>query len=125
AVAGAVAALLLPLGGTNRIGIAALPFGIGAAAAAGLALRPSLDRRLVLVLYTIATLAVTYGLMMVGSVPLRLAVEGTCPISTKSCPIGFERPMSSGESAALDVAVAVGVASVFVILAALEVQFQP
>ncbi len=125
AALGAVAVLLLPLGGTNRIGIAALPFAVGAAALAVLALYSSLDRRLVMLIYAIAAIALVYGLMEVASVPLRLAVEGNCPASIKSCPVGFERPMTGGESAALDTGVALVLVSVVAAMAALEVQFRP
>jgi hypothetical protein len=126
AVVGGLAAVVLPRGGENRIGEVALPFGLAAAALAALALGwRLLDRWLVLILYAVAALALTYGLMMVASVPLRLAVLGTCPSAPRACPVGFEQPMTGGENLALQFAIALGVVALLVAVAALEVQFQP
>jgi hypothetical protein len=125
AVLGGVLAVLLPLGGENRIGLVAIPFGIGAAALAALALNRQLDRWIALLLYALAAIAITYGLMVVASVPLRLAVLGTCPSAPQACPVGFEQPLSGRENLALEVAVALGIVALLATLAALEVQFQP
>lgn len=104
---------------------AALPFGLGAAALAGLGFGRKLERWVVLILYTVAALSLTYGLMIVASVPLRIAVLGTCPPGPVGCPTGFERPLTGGENLALQFAVGLGIAAIVITLAALEVQFQP
>jgi hypothetical protein len=125
AVVGGIAALAIPHGGVNRIGPVAVPFALGAAALAILGLGRQLDRWLVLVLYAVPALALTYGLMMVASVPLRLAVLGTCPAAPAVCPVGFEPVMTGGENLALQIAVGFGVAALVVTVTALEVQFRP
>src|SRR5436305_5379400 len=91
---GAAAVLALPVGGgVNRIGGVAIAMAVAAAATAALALVPALERALSLVLYGVAALALTYGLMSLASLPLRLAVIGNCPPAPQACPPGFEPAM--------------------------------
>lgn len=125
AVLGGIAALAIPHGGVNRIGPVAIPFALAAAALVVLGLGLQLDRWLLLVLYAVPALALTYGLMMVASVPLRLAVLGTCPPAPATCPVGFEPPMTGAENLALQLAIGLGAAALVATLTALEVQFRP
>jgi hypothetical protein len=129
-VVAALVSVVAPRGGENRITPAALPFAFGAAALAAQALKPNnLDVVIrswaTALLFTVAALAAVYGVMMVAAVPLRLSIEGACPPAQASCPLGFDRPLSSGESFALDVAVAGGLLALMLIFMALEVYYRP
>jgi hypothetical protein len=46
------------------------------------------------------------------ALPLRLAVIGTCPPAPAFCGAGLERPMTSGESNALGLAVGLGIVAI-------------
>ena len=128
AAAGAAAAVLvLPLGGgMDRLEAAALPFAVAAAACALLALWPNVERLLSVVLYVVSALALTYGLMVAASLPIRLTLVATCTLTPASaCPSGFEPPMTRGETLGLDVAAALGVAALVLILCAMEIRHRP
>jgi hypothetical protein len=126
AVVAAAAALLLPLGsGHNRLTGAVAPFAAAGAACAALALWPKLDRVLSLFLYGVALIALTYGLMVVGSLPLRLTVIGTCPAGSLPCPPGFEPDMTGGETLGMEVALALGILALLAAVAAMEVRYRP
>ena len=114
AATGGVAALLLAAGGTNRIAGAAIPFGIAAAAMAVNALTYQRGRPVATALYFLAGIALVYGMLSIIAVPLRLAVLGTCPPAPATCPVGFERPMTSGEDAGLAIGVAMGTLAILV-----------
>ncbi len=127
---GALAALVVPRGGDNRIAPAALPFVFGAAALVVQALKPNnLDVVIrswaTALLFAAAALAATYGVMVVAAVPLRLSIEGTCPPALATCPLGFARPLSSGENLALEITVVGGVIALLLIFVALEVHYRP
>ncbi len=127
---GAMAALFVPRGGDNRIAPAALPFAFGAAALVVQALKPNnLDVVIrawaTALLFAVAALAAVYGVMLVAAVPLRLSIEGTCPPALATCPLGFARPLSSGENLALEITLAGGVIALLLIFAALEVHYRP
>lgn len=126
AVLAAAVVLVLPLGGgVNRLSAAALPFLVAAAAAAVLAYWTQVERWLSLVLYAVGILGLTYGLMVVGSLPLRLTVLGTCPAPPLACPTGFEPAMTGRETLALDFAVALGVIGLLCAVAAMETRYRP
>ncbi len=125
-VAGAVAALALPLGsGHNRIAGVAIPFAIAAAATAALALLPNLERWLSLVLYGLTALALTYALMSLASLPLRLTVLGTCPDPPAVCPPGFEPGITAGETFGVEAGIFLGLVALLVAVAAMEVRYRP
>ena len=125
-VVGAVAVIAMPLGGgVNRIAGVAIALALAAAAAAGLALVPALDRILSLVLYGVAALALTYGLMSLASLPLRLAVIGNCPPAPQACPPGFEPAMSGGETLGVEAGITLGVLALLAVVAAMEVRYRP
>ena len=126
AAVGALAVVVLPLGGgVNRVGGVAIALAVAAAAAAALALVPALDRVLSLVLYGVAALALTYGVMSLASLPLRLAVLGNCPPAPQACPPGFEPAMTGGETLAVEAGITLGVLALLVIVAAMEVRYRP
>ncbi|HEY8796721.1 MAG TPA: hypothetical protein VIO85_02545 [Candidatus Dormibacteraeota bacterium] len=114
AVSGAILPLVLAAGGTNRIGGAAIPFGVAAMALAAAALLYQQGRPLATALYFIAGMALVYGMLTMIAVPLRLAVIGTCDPAPAICPSGFERPMSGGEDSGLAIGVAMGTLAILV-----------
>lgn len=125
-VVAAFAVILFPLGGgLNRIYGVAAAFAIAAGAAAALALAAGIDRVLSLVLYGVTALALTYGLMSLASLPLRLAVIGTCPSAPLGCPVGFEPPMTGGETLGVEAGVALAILALLAALAAMELRYQP
>jgi hypothetical protein len=104
--AGAVAVIAFPLaGGVNRV--------------AGVAIV------LALVLYGVAALALTYSLMSLASLPLRLAVIGSCPPAPQACPPGFEPSMTGGETLGVEGGIVLGVLALLVVVTAMEVRFRP
>lgn len=103
----------LALGGTSsRVTGVIIPFAVAAIALGACALLYGQGRPVAAGLYFIAGLAIVYGILGMLSVPLRLAVIGTCPPGPASCPVGFERPMTAGESAGLGFAVGMGIVAV-------------
>jgi hypothetical protein len=111
-ITGAVLPLLLVVGTSSRISGVAIPFAVAAVAFAVNALIYHQGRPLAAVLYFIAGLAIVYGILALLTVPLRLAVVGTCPASQASCPSNFERVLTVSEDAGLTIAVAMGVLAI-------------
>ncbi len=114
AATGGIAPLLLAAGGTNRIGGVAIPFGIAAIALALDALSYQRGRPIATILYFLAGMALVYGMLSMFSVPLRLAVTGTCDPLPAACPAGLERPFSTGETSGFGFAIAMGTLAIFV-----------
>ena len=104
ALVGGVLALVAPIGGANRIAGVAIPFVVAAVALAANALTQGRSGTLSAVLYLVALLAVVYGVTVVISVPIRLSIEGQCQPAPAPCPLGFDRPLTSGESLGIDAA---------------------
>ena len=116
--AAALAALggLAPLvfGGTSsRIALVIIPFGIGAVIFAACAFLPNQSRGLTAILYFVGGLAVVYGLLSMLSLPVRLAVLGTCPAPPARCTTGLPIPLTNGENTGLGVAAAFGIIAIF------------
>ncbi|HEX7264643.1 MAG TPA: hypothetical protein VF383_10750 [Candidatus Dormibacteraeota bacterium] len=110
----AVAPILFSVGFHTRLAGAIIPFGIAALA---LALNGSLHARgrsLAVVIYFVAGIAIVYGVLEMVSLPLRLAVVGTCPPAPDACPAGYEQPMTSGEDTGLGVAAFCGALAILV-----------
>ena len=125
-VVAALAVVAAPTGGgVNRIYGVAIPFAIAAASCAALALSRALDRVLSLLLYGLAALALTYGLLSLASLPLRLAVLGTCPSRPAVCPPGFEPGMTGGETIGVEAGITLGIIALLLAVAAMEVRYQP
>lgn len=101
-------------GPSSRVDGVIVPFLIGATLLATCALLPDLGRSLVAILYFLAGLAIAYGLLSVFSLPIRLAVLGTCPTLPHPCTSGLPRPLSDGENTGLGVAAACGILAILV-----------
>ena len=106
---------LVPLvfgGGSNRIGGVLIPFAVAAVLLAACALLYTQGRPIPTLLYFLASLAIVYGILAMLTLPLRLAVIGTCPPEPAACTAGLERPMTSGESTALGLTVGLGIVAI-------------
>src|ERR1700682_635002 len=111
AVVGGVAPFLLG-GGANRISGVALPFAVAAVALGACAIFYLQGKPVATGLYFVASLAIVYGILYMVAVPLRLAVVGTCPPDPASCLVGYERPLTGGESTSLGFSAGMGIVSV-------------
>jgi hypothetical protein len=123
AAAGAVVAIAAPAGGTNRVLGVALPFAISAAALAANGLTSLRVGWLGGLFYAAATLAILYGMILALSLPVRLSVEGICPPTTASCPLGFEHPARSAEIFAVYAATACGAFALALAFVAVEARY--
>ena len=112
AMTGGSAPWLLAFGGPNRLAAAIIPYGVAAGAMAANALMYRRGRSLATALYFLAGVAIVYGMLLMFSVPLRLAVTGTCPDPPAVCPAGLERSLTSGEAAGFPLAIITGVLSI-------------
>ena len=111
----AVVAGLVPIvfgGGSNRIGGVLIPFAVAAILLAACALLYTQGRPITTLLYFLASLAIVYGMLAILTLPLRLAVIGTCPPAPAACTSGLERPMTSGESTALGLTIGLGIVAI-------------
>ena len=116
AAALAVVGGVLPFvfGGTSsRIDSVIIPFWIGAAFFVACALLPNQTRGVTALLYFVAGLAIVYGLLSIFSLPVRLAVLGTCPAPPAPCTTGLPTPLTNGENTGMGVAAAFGILAVF------------
>lgn len=111
AAVGGVAPFLLG-GGANRISGVVLPFAVAAVALGACALFYQQGKPVATGLYFVASLAIVYGILYMVAVPLRLAVVGTCPPDPASCLLGYERPLTGGESTSLGFAAGMGIVAV-------------
>jgi hypothetical protein len=114
AVTGGIAPLLLAAGGTNRVAVALIPFGVGAAAFAVDALIYDRGRPIATSIYFVASIALVYGMLSMIAIPLRVAVLGSCPPAPAACPIGFEQPLTTGENSGLAIGIAMGTLAILV-----------
>ena len=97
-------------GGTSsRIDGVIFPFAIAAVILAACSLVPNLSRGAVAILYFVAGLAIVYGLLSMFSLPVRLAVLGTCPAPPATCTTGLPKPLTNGENTGMGVAAALGI----------------
>jgi hypothetical protein len=107
---------LMPLvfGGTSsRVASVIFPFVAGAIALAAIALFHTQSRTVLAVIYFVAGLAIVYGLLSMFSLPVRLAVLGTCPALPAPCTSGLERPLTDGENTGMGAAAALGIVAIF------------
>lgn len=112
AVTGGLGTLLIPLSGPNRLANAVIPYAVAAGAMAANALLYRRGRSVATALYFLAGVAIVYGMLLMFSVPLRLAVTGTCPDPPAFCPAGLERGFSNGEVTGFTLAIITGVLSI-------------
>ncbi|TMB78876.1 MAG: hypothetical protein E6I05_11155 [Chloroflexi bacterium] len=123
----AVLAGVLPvlIGGTSsRVATVIVPFGVGAAAFAGCAVLHSQGRGVTSALYFLAGLALVYGMLAMFSLPLQLAMLGTCPAPPAACTDGLQRPLTVAENTGMGVAAAFAITSIFVGFFGLVVLFR-
>jgi hypothetical protein len=104
--------LLVVGGGFGRLGAPIIAFAIAALASGACALLFTSGRQIASLLYFGASLAIVYGFLAMLTLPLRLAVSGTCQPAPAACGPGLERPLTSGESGALGLAIALGIAAI-------------
>lgn len=104
--------LLVLGGGFGRLGAPIISFAIAALASGACALLYTRGRQIASLLYFLASLAIVYGILAMLTLPLRLAVIGTCPPAPAACGTGLERSLTSGESNALELAIALGIAAI-------------
>ena len=113
-ITGGIAPLLLAAGGTNRVAVALIPFGVAAAAFAVDALIFDRGRPVATLLYFVASIALVYGMLAMIAIPLRVAVLGSCPPAPAACPVGFEYQLTSGENSGLAIGIAMGTLAILV-----------
>ncbi len=117
--AAALAALggLMPVvfaGTSGRLTGVLIPFWVAAAALGACAVIYEQGRVTATVVYFIAGLAIVFGLLAMFSLPLRLAVLGTCPAAPAPCTTGLPRPLTDAENTGMGVAATLGILAVFV-----------
>lgn len=110
AAVGGVAPFLLA-GVSSRINGVVFPFALAAIALGACALLLEQGRPVASGLYVLASLAIVYGILAMLTVPLRLAIVGICPPAPAACPLGFERPITGGETTAMGFAIGLGIAA--------------
>src|SRR6266700_1685199 len=111
AAVGGIGPLIAAAGHTNRLAGIVVPFLAAAGANAALALLYRRGRSFTALVYFIGGLAIAYGLLLVLAIPLRIAVEGSCPPAPQRCAAGQELQFSSLELLGLSIAVAFGAAA--------------
>jgi hypothetical protein len=111
AAIGGIGPLIAAAGHTNRLAGIVVPFLGAAGANAVLALLYRRGRSFSALVYFIGGLAIAYGLLLVLAIPLRIAVEGSCPPAPQRCSAGQELQLSSVETLGLSIAVAFGAAA--------------
>ena len=111
AIVGGVGPLIAGAGHPNRLASVVVPFLAAAGANAAMALTYRRGRSFTALIYFLGGLAVAYGLLLGLAIPLRLAVEGTCPPAPQTCTNGLELQLSSSETLALSIAVGFGALS--------------
>jgi hypothetical protein len=113
AATGGIGALLLG-GLASRVGVVAIPFAVAAIAFGVCAWLYPLARGTATALYFVAGLAIVYAILDLVTVPLRLAVLGTCVQQTSPCTLGAELPLTDGESTSIAFGIAFGIVSILV-----------
>jgi hypothetical protein len=103
-VTAALAPVVITAGGVNRLSNLILPLVIAAVAMGVLAMEHPRGRTFAGAIYFVAGLVIVYGILSGVSLPLRLAVQGTCPAGPAACPAGLQPQMTSAEGTALSVA---------------------
>ena len=111
AAIGGIGPLIAAAGHTNRLAGIVVPFLGAAGANAVLALLYRRGRSFSALVYFIGGLAIAYGLLLVLAIPLRIAVEGSCPPAPQRCAAGLELQLSGAETLGLSIAVAFGAAA--------------
>jgi hypothetical protein len=88
------------------------PFAVGAVGLAACALLYQRGKLILSLLFVVSGLAIAYGILATLAAPVVLAITGTCPPEPAACGPGQERPLTSGEVAALTIVIALGVVAI-------------
>ncbi|HEY6875347.1 MAG TPA: hypothetical protein VI384_03210 [Candidatus Dormibacteraeota bacterium] len=107
-VIGGVGPLIAGAGHANRLAGVVVPFLAAAGAMGALALLYRRGRSFTALIYFVGGLAIGYGLLLVLAIPLRLAVEGSCPPAPQRCTASQELQLTSPETLGLSIAVGFG-----------------
>jgi hypothetical protein len=107
--AAAGAAPIVLAGTSSRVSGVIVPLLVAAAGYAGCGLLQGQGKTVVTIMYLVAGLATLYGLLALVSVPLRVAVIGTCPPSPALCATGLEQPLTAAENAGIGFAAGFGI----------------
>lgn len=118
----ALVAVVATAAGPNRDLWVAIPFAIAAGALAAAELQRA--AWISGLLYAAGVLALLYGIVATLSLPLRLAIEGSCPLSLASCPVGFEHPASAAEMFVVYAASISAALAIVLALVAVEARFR-
>jgi hypothetical protein len=114
AAIGGIGPLIAAAGHTNRLAGIAVPLLGAAGANVALALLYRRGRSFTAFVYFLGGLAIAYGLLLVLAIPLRIAVEGSCPPAPQRCAAGLELQLTSAETLGLSIAVAFGAAALLI-----------
>ncbi len=101
-------------GSSSRVASVFIPFAIAALALAACALVHEQGRALTSALYLLAGLAIIYGFLTMFTLPLQLAVLGTCPSAPQPCPSGLQHSLTVSENTGIGAAAAFGIAALFI-----------
>ncbi len=99
-------------GSSNRISGVVFPFAVGAIGLAACALLYQRGKLILSLLFVVSGLAIAYGILATLAAPVVLAITGTCPPEPAACGPGQQRPLTSGEVAALSIVIALGVVAI-------------
>jgi hypothetical protein len=124
AVVGAVLPLVVTIGQSNRLAATFWPFAAAAIGMGALAVFYERGRAMAGLVYFLSGLALAYGMLLLLSVPIKLAVLGSCPRPPTPCNGAVELQLSPAESTALTIAVAFGVMSLLAGFVALSVLYR-
>lgn len=124
AVLGILVVLLPALGGLDRLAGVAVPLALAAAALAANVLTSNRSVWATALLYAAAALTLLYGMILALALPLRLAVEGVCQAPPAACPLGFDRPITAPENAALYIVVILEALGLLLTFIAMEVRYR-
>jgi hypothetical protein len=111
AAIGGIGPLIAAAGHNNRLAGIVVPFLAAAGANGVLAVLYRRGHSFAALVYFLGGLAIAYGLLLVLAIPLRIAVEGSCPPAPQRCAAGQELQLSSAETLGLSIAVGFGAAA--------------
>ena len=124
AVLAALTPLVLAHGQSSRVLVAVAPFALAAVLLAANGFVHQRGRPLSTILFFIAGLAIVYAVLAMVSLPIRLAVVGTCPVPPQPCPAGIEPVLQDYESNSISGSVTLGVLAIGAGFVALMILFR-
>jgi hypothetical protein len=112
ALLGALTPLVLAHGQSSRVLVAVAPFALAAGLLAANGFVHQQGRPLSTILFFVAGLAIVYAVLAMVSLPIRLAVVGTCPVPPQPCPTGIEPILRDYESSSITGSVTLGILAI-------------